>query len=164
MDQIKTGKFIASLRKQHNLTQEALGEKLGVTNKTVSRWENGNYMPDIEMFQLISKEFNVSINELLSGEFISDEDFKRKADENIVAVSKSDLFSTEERKAYFKKKWRKEHISLFVLLGIILIAAVVLPFILGKPWFACFAPLLAFVGYCYQNNKMMAYVEHNLYN
>ena len=44
MDQIKTGKFIVYLRKQHNLTQEALGEKLGVTNKTVSRWENANYM------------------------------------------------------------------------------------------------------------------------
>ena len=72
MDQIKTGKFIAYLRKQHNLTQEALGEKLGVTNKTVSRWENANYMPDIEMLQLLSKELNVSVNELLAGEFLSD--------------------------------------------------------------------------------------------
>lgn len=45
MDQIKMGKFIAALRKEKGLTQEKLGEKLGVTNKTVSRWENGNYMP-----------------------------------------------------------------------------------------------------------------------
>ena len=51
MDQIKIGRFIAALRRQAGLTQEALGEKLGVTNKTVSRWENGNYMPDIEMLQ-----------------------------------------------------------------------------------------------------------------
>ena len=48
MDQIKIGKFIAALRKEKGLTQEKLGEKLGVTNKTVSRWENGNYMPDVE--------------------------------------------------------------------------------------------------------------------
>ena len=48
MDQMKTGKFIAALRKEKGMTQEKLGEKLGVTNKTVSRWENGNYMPDIE--------------------------------------------------------------------------------------------------------------------
>lgn len=44
MDQIKIGKFIAALRKDKGLTQEQLGEKLGVTNKTISRWENGNYM------------------------------------------------------------------------------------------------------------------------
>ena len=78
MDQIKTGKFIAQLRKQHDLTQEGLGEKLGVTNKTVSRWENANYMPDIEMLQLLSKELNVSVNELLAGEFLSDEEFRKR--------------------------------------------------------------------------------------
>ena len=49
MDQVKVGKFIAALRKEQGLTQEALGQRLGVTNKTVSRWENGNYMPDIEL-------------------------------------------------------------------------------------------------------------------
>ena len=48
MDQIKIGKFIAALRKEKCLTQEQLGENLGVTNKTISRWENGNYMPDVE--------------------------------------------------------------------------------------------------------------------
>ena len=50
MNQIKIGKFIAALRKEKGMTQEQLGEKLGVTNKTVSRWENGNYMPDVECF------------------------------------------------------------------------------------------------------------------
>lgn len=54
MDQIKIGKFIAALRKDKGLTQEQLGEKLGVTNKTISRWENGNYMPDVEMLSLLS--------------------------------------------------------------------------------------------------------------
>ena len=64
---MKIGKFIATLRKYKGLTQEQLGEKLGVTNKTISRWENGNYMPDVEMLSLLSKEFGVSINELISG-------------------------------------------------------------------------------------------------
>mgnify|MGYP001070676323 CR=1 FL=1 len=77
MDQIKIGKFIAALRKDKGLTQEQLGEKLGVTNKTISRWENGNYMPDVEMLSLLSKEFGVSINELISGERLWAEDFKR---------------------------------------------------------------------------------------
>ena len=80
MDQIKIGKFIATLRKEKDLTQEQLGEKLGVTNKTISRWENGNYMPDIEMLSLLSKEFDVSINELISGERLLLDDFKKAAD------------------------------------------------------------------------------------
>ena len=96
MDQVKIGKFIASLRKQAELTQEELGEKLGVTNKTISRWENGNYMPDIEMLQLLAKEFHVNINEILAGERMSDAEFRKKADENIIAVSKSSAFSFEE--------------------------------------------------------------------
>ena len=45
MDMVKMGSFLAELRKEHNLTQAELGEKLGVTNKTISRWETGNYMP-----------------------------------------------------------------------------------------------------------------------
>lgn len=64
----KIGKFIAQCRNEKNITQEELGEKLGVTNKTISRWENGHYLPDIEMMQLLSKEFSISINELISGE------------------------------------------------------------------------------------------------
>ena len=67
MNPVKIGKFIAELRRKNVLTQEALGEKLGVTNKTISRWENGNYMPDIEMIQLLAREFKVSDNALLIG-------------------------------------------------------------------------------------------------
>ena len=162
MDQIKIGKFIATLRRQSGLTQEKLGEKIGVTNKTISPWENGNYMPDIEMLQLLAKEFNVSINELLAGQKMSDEEFRKNADENIIAVSKESAFSFEERKAYFKKKWRKEHISLFVVLLIIIIVAFVLPFV-SKPWFVGLVPLIAFIEYGYQNNRMMIYVENCLY-
>ena len=77
MDQIKIGKFIAELRKEKCMTQEQLGEKLGVTNKTISRWENGNYMPDVEMLSLLSKELNVTINELIIGERLETEEFKK---------------------------------------------------------------------------------------
>lgn len=164
MDQVKIGKFIASLRRQAGLTQEALGEKIGVSNKTISRWENGNYMPDIEMLQILAGEFDVSIHELLAGERLSDDEFRRAADENVIAVSKEGAFSRKEREAFFKKKWRQEHISLFVVLGIILISFLVLPFVCGRPWFIGLAPLTALVEYAYQNNKMMIYVEHCLYD
>ena len=164
MDQMKIGRYIALLRRQAGLTQEKLGEKLGVTNKTISRWENGNYMPDIEMFGLLAKEFHVSINDLLAGEKIPDEDFRQKADENIITVAASSAFSFDERKTYFKKKWRKEHISLFVIIGLILITALIIPFVIHKPWLIGLLPILAVVGHCYQHNKMMIYVENNLYH
>lgn len=118
---------------------------------------------NIEMLQLLAKEFNVSINELLAGQKMSDEEFRKNADENIIAVSKESAFSFEERKAYFKKKWRKEHISLFVVLLLIIIVAFVLPFVVSKPWFVGLVPLIAFIEYGYQNNRMMIYVENCLY-
>ena len=164
MDQIKIGKHIALLRRQAGLTQEELGEKLGISNKTISRWENGNYMPDIEMFGLLAKQFHVSINELLAGEKIADEDFPQKADESSAAAAASSAFSCDERRTYFKKKWRKEHISLFVIMGFILIAALILPFVMNKPWLTSLSPILAAAGHCYQHNKMMIYVENNLYH
>ena len=74
------------------------------------------------------------------------------------------LFSFEERKTYFKKKWRKEHISLFVMIGLILIAALIIPLVINKPWLISLSPILAVVGHCYQHNKMMIYVENNLYH
>ena len=164
MDQVRVGKYIASLRKQASLTQEELGEKLGVTNKTVSRWENGNYMPDIEMLQLLSKVFDVGINDLLGCEKIADEDFRQKAEENIIEVATSSAFSFEDRKVYFKRKWRKEHIALFVILGLILIASAVIPLIIDKLWLISFSPVIALIEYGYQNNRMMIYVENQLYH
>lgn len=84
MDVQKIGELLATLRKEQKLTQEELGEKIGVTNKTVSRWENGNYMPPVEILLILSKQFNVSINELLSGERLSCEQYKENAEEYIV--------------------------------------------------------------------------------
>ena len=73
MDSKKIGAFIAANRKKKGLTQEQLGEKLGVSNKTISRWENGNYMPDLSLLEPLSKELEISLNELLAGEEIEKE-------------------------------------------------------------------------------------------
>lgn len=99
-----------------------------------------------------------------TGAIVTATDKNERADENVIALSESSAFSLEERKAYFKKKWRREHIFLFVLLGIALIAAAVLPFVFQKPWLVGFVPLLAVAAYAYQHNKMMIYVEHRLYD
>ena len=83
MDVIKIGKFIAVKRKERKLTQEQLGEKLGVTYKTISRWENGNYMPDISLLQPLSEELGVTLNDLLSGEIVAKEEYQEKLEENM---------------------------------------------------------------------------------
>lgn len=84
MNQVQIGKFIAELRKEKHMTQAELGEKVGVTNKTVSRWENGNYMPDISVMQLLCKTLDISINELISGRHLSEIDYKEKAESNLI--------------------------------------------------------------------------------
>ena len=84
MDQMQTGKFIAELRKEKSLTQAQLGELVGVTNKTVSRWENGNYMPDLAVLQSLCAVLDVTINEMISGRRLDEADFRRQADNNLL--------------------------------------------------------------------------------
>jgi transcriptional regulator with XRE-family HTH domain len=84
MDIVKIGKFIAENRKKKNMTQEQLAEKIGVTSKTVSRWENGNYMPDISLLKPLSEELGISLNDLLSGEKVEKEKYQEKLEENII--------------------------------------------------------------------------------
>lgn len=99
MNQEKIGKFIALNRKEKKMTQQELGEKLGVTDKTISRWENGNYMPDLSILKPLSKELCISINELLSGERIRKEDYKEKFEENV--INTIDYFTEEIKKNKF---------------------------------------------------------------
>lgn len=80
MNQKKIGKYIATCRKKNKLTQEQLAEKLGVTSKSVSRWENGKTMPDVSLFNQLCKELKITINDLLSGEEISENNFVLSAD------------------------------------------------------------------------------------
>ena len=84
MDIVKIGRFIAEKRKEKNFTQEQLAEKLCVTAKTISKWENGNYMPDISLLQPLSEELGVTLNELLSGEELKAENYQKKLEENII--------------------------------------------------------------------------------
>ena len=168
MDQIKIGKFIATLRKEKSMTQEQLGAKLGVTNKTVSRWENGNYMPDVEMLSLLSKEFGVSINELVAGERLATEDFKKAADSNLVTALDNSTFTLKEKIAFFKKKWLKEHIATIVLcvvswIGIIIWTALKLRGTDAYPLLGAIGSMLTILFYVVLRNRMMIYVEDHAY-
>lgn len=163
MDQIKVGMFIADLRKENGLTQQALGDELGITNKTISRWETGVYMPDIEMLELLSRKFQVSINELLCGERLNDEDFRKAADENLVSINKVSVFSLKEKTLFWKRKWWKEHVAL--LLICILFCAGVFAFSVIKSinWLSGATPLIWGIVFCALRNKMMIYIENHIY-
>ncbi|MCI8460735.1 MAG: helix-turn-helix transcriptional regulator [Bacilli bacterium] len=84
MNQEKIGKFIAKCRKEKKLTQSELGEKLGVTEKSVSNWENGRNMPDLSLFKPLCEILDITINELLSGEKLVKDNYQERFEENIV--------------------------------------------------------------------------------
>ena len=113
MDLAKTGKFIAELRKEKGLTQEQFGEKVGVTNKTVSRWETGQYLPPADVLLMMSELFAVSINELLTGKRLLQEEYKQAAEQNLRQVMETSIFSLKDRIDYHKKKWLQEHIDVY---------------------------------------------------
>lgn len=88
MNQIKIGRFIAMMRKQHNLTQREFADILGISDKTVSKWECGKGMPELSFMQPMCKILKISLNELFSGEKLTDTDYKKKAEENLMALVK----------------------------------------------------------------------------
>ena len=88
MDQVKIGKFIAERRKEKNMTQAELAEKLNITDRAISKWETGKGMPDSSIMLDLCNELNISVNELLSGEMIKMENYDKKAEENFIKLKK----------------------------------------------------------------------------
>ena len=99
MNQEKIGMFIGEERKNKNLTQEQLANKLGVTSKSISRWENGKTMPDISLFEPLCDELNITINELLKGQRL----------DNKKNQSKISIESLIDYSKYIKKKKQKNN-------------------------------------------------------
>ena len=88
MNQIKIGKFIAECRKKNNLTQMQLAEKLNITDRAVSKWENGKAMPDSSIMLDLCEKLKISVNELLSGEVIKMDAYNEKLEQNLIDMVK----------------------------------------------------------------------------
>lgn len=168
MDTIKIGKFLASLRKEKNYTQTQLGEKIGVTNKTISRWENGNYLPSVDMLRILSEEFSVSINEILNGERVKSENCKAVAEKNSVDVLRSSTFALAERKNYWRKKWLKEHLVTHIVLHLII--AGLLTFVLltygtieSNIDMVIVVYAYAIASVAFERNRMTVYIEKKVF-
>lgn len=88
MNQEKIGKFIAECRKEKNLTQLQLAEKLNISNRAVSKWETGKSCPDVSIMMELCGILGINVNELLTGERIIMENYQKKAEENLVELQK----------------------------------------------------------------------------
>ena len=119
MDQVKTGQFIKACRKEKALTQREVADKLNISEKTVSKWETGNGLPEVGLMLPLCELLEISVNELLSGERLDEKKYFEKAEQNIMSLI--------QEKAEAKKKLIIALIVAFVTIAagltIILLAA-----------------------------------------
>ena len=164
MDMQKIGSFLTVLRKERGLTQAQLGEQLGVTNKTVSRWETGTYLPPVEMLQQLSELYGITINEILSAQRLEERQFREKAEENLKSALRESAFSLKEKIDFYERKRKKDH-----RFGNIVGALFVIAVIVGLTfWVEDVGGILGFgVGmllYLYRRNQKMTYVEERAFD
>ena len=114
MNQEKIGKFIAKCRKDKNLTQGELADKLNISNKAISKWETGRGMPDASIMLELCAYLGITVNELLSGEKLEEEEYKEKANENIINIAKE------------SEKNKKVKNKIIIVLTIIIIFSILL--------------------------------------
>ncbi|MBO5530722.1 MAG: helix-turn-helix transcriptional regulator [Bacilli bacterium] len=116
MNQEKIGKFILKLRKDKKMTQQELADKLNVTDRAVSHWENGRSIPDVALFKPICEIFGISVNELISGEKLSKEKLIKQSDENIINTLKDSD----------KHKRKSKSIIVILTIGIVILLIAIL--------------------------------------
>lgn len=162
MDQVKIGKLIAECRKAKKLTQVELANLLGVTDKSVSKWENGICLPDVSLYKKICEILDLTLNEFFSGERLTDESFKQVADSNLFSALENSVFTLRDKIDFFKKKWQKDHFIEIILVMIIIIFFIIYGFIKNNGLQYLFM-IIGFISGVVENNKMMSYVEKNAY-
>ena len=124
MDQLKIGKFIAECRKQKNLTQMQLAEKLGITDKAISKWERGIAMPDTSIMLELCETLGIRANELLSGEKINMENNNQKNEQLLLDMAKE---LERKNNAIWSSMWAIMIVSMTALFAGIFIAAFLIP-------------------------------------
>ena len=150
MDQIKIGKFIADCRKEKGLTQMQLAEKLGITDKAISKWERGIAMPDTSIMLELCDILGISVNELLSGEKISMENNNQKNEQLLLDMAKE---LEKKNKTIWNAMWTIMTVSILGLLGGLAIIALFMP---EGPWMivAILALCVVFLIPCFYALKL----------
>ena len=122
MDQVKIGKFIAECRKRNNLTQMQLAEKLDITDRAISKWENGKAMPDSSIMLDLCQELKINVNELLSGEVIKMDNYNEKAEELLIEMKKQ---KEEADKKMLQLEWVIGYMASLTFLTLVFVASYV---------------------------------------
>ena len=93
MNQERIGSFISRLRREQNITQKELANKIGVSDKTISKWETGKSVPDITYIESVCTALGITMNELISGERLSEDTYPQKAEENLLNLIEEGEFA-----------------------------------------------------------------------
>ncbi len=158
MNQERIGKFIATCRKEQNLTQEQLAEKLGITYKAVSKWECGKGLPDASIMIELCKILKITVNDLLSGEKVDKEYYQKRLEQNII-----DTIDYTNKKVTEKNKSIAIMI-MFAGLGLTFIAFTIFPS--ESSWGSIFSVIglvVSLIGFS-KTNKKKSYLKRILYN
>lgn len=174
MDKRKTGRFIASHRRALSMTQEELGERVGVSYKTVSRWETGVYMPDIEALEALAETFSVTIDEIIAGEDNNIDNIKEKGAQTSAGLKRENgtaphevsasSFTDKERIEYFKQKWLRDHALSMLMIYAVIIAAWIFGVVRHLFAVVVIMSLAAAVTAVILRNSMMSYVESRVWD
>ena len=149
INQKKIGAFIAKCRKEKKLTQSELAEKLNVTDRSISNWENGRNMPDLSLFKPLCQELGITINDLMSGEKINKDKYQEKFEENIVNTID-----------YSTKKINKYSHTIGILLtifGLFIVISAIMIFPSESSWgsiYSVFGNIIFIIGISKLTNKM----------
>lgn len=162
MNQVKIGKLIAECRKDKKMTQVELADRLGVTDKSVSKWENGKCLPDVSLYKDLCDILGITLNEFFAGEKIKDEEFKKKADDNLLNALENSSFTLKEKIEYYGKKWDKEHFLELTIVMLIIVGFIIYGFIKDNGIQYLFM-ILGFIYSVLENNRKQAYIERNAY-
>ena len=116
MDLDRIGKFISKCRKDKKLTQEQLSEKLGISDRAVSKWERGLCLPDASIMLPLCEILGINVNELLSGEMINNKDYNKKAEENLLEMAKKEEEQNKKMMMYEYVIGFMSSITFFILI------------------------------------------------
>lgn len=163
MDPVRVGKLLALLRNETGMTQQEMGEILGVSNKTISRWENGNYMPDIALLPRISELFGISINELLAGQRLDAPDYPKKAEKYLPESLEKSRFSVEDRRVYWKRRWLRAHAARIMLCACTALGSWIWAIAAHNSWLYAVLPAGCLGFYLFFHNQMAGYIEQKAY-
>ncbi len=162
MDQVKIGKFIAECRKKANLTQMQLAEKLGITDRAVSKWETGKAMPDSSVMLELCGILGITVNDLLSGEVVSMDNYNKEMEKKLLEMIKE---KEEADRRLLRIEWVIGILSVIILLVPALIGSYAFEAGLIEEWkgvlitFSGFIPALVGIFYAIKIEQVAGYYE-----